>query len=99
MDAKVTLFDDCIRPDAAYQLFLGYQLAGIFHEYREDLERPTAEPERLLMFQQQALSCEETKRAERRRNVGPPLIAHLLLRPAKLHELSMRDRFKSFSMF
>jgi len=56
MDAKVTLFDECIRPDAGDQFFLGYHLTGIFHEYREDLERPAAEPERLLVFQQQVLS-------------------------------------------
>jgi hypothetical protein len=76
VDAKVALFDERIRPDAGYQLFLGYQCTGIFQEYCEDLERPTAEPERLLVFQQQALSCEETKRAERRPNIGLPLIVH-----------------------
>jgi len=101
MDAKVTLFDERIRPDAGYQLFLGYQCTGIFQEDCEDLERPTAEPERLLGVPAAGVGL---RRDETGRNAAPIIGLSLIGSPCfsvprSFTSFSMRDRFKSFSMF
>jgi hypothetical protein len=53
MDAQGTLVDKRVGPDAVDQLVLQDGFAGTFNQGDQDLERPTTQPYRALLLEQQ----------------------------------------------
>ena len=65
MNAQGTFFDHRVRPGPTDQLVLKDGLTGALNQCDQDIERPTAEPQRLSVFKDQPLRRTQPKRSQR----------------------------------
>ena len=64
MDAQGAVIDDRIRPGAGDQLFLGDHFAGVLDQCDQNIERTTAEAQRLPVVKQHSLRRDQPERSE-----------------------------------
>ncbi len=70
LEFEVALLDKGVPPRAGHQFVFANQLARTLDQSDEEIERATAEANRLVAFEQQALLREQTKGSERDRPVA-----------------------------
>lgn len=64
MDAKIGLFDECIRPDMPDDFRIGLQVSRMRGEENEDIGRPAAQRHGPAIAQKRAAGRRECERSE-----------------------------------
>jgi hypothetical protein len=79
MDRKIGRFDKHFRPHPSHEFLLAEQLAMVFDQCDQDIERSAAESERLSSFKQQPLRRNQVEWAKRECARRPPLTQPVLV--------------------
>jgi hypothetical protein len=61
MDAQIAIFDESIRPDPRDEFILAHYLASTFDEGDEKGQRPAAQPNGLVSFEEHLAIREEAE--------------------------------------
>jgi hypothetical protein len=64
MNPQGAVVDDRIGPDVGDQLFLGDRFAGVLDQFGQNVERTTAEAQRLPIVEQRSLRRDQPERSE-----------------------------------